>query len=146
MKDISKLKTEVVSRLLDNARAVVDGYREKWDADLAELFTVNNDLDALEAHKAELEAEQRKLRPLVHKELERRNAIDRQFSRLNKTMAAARKKISELTARLTSVEQFNYPSAMLNFLSGADFKPDYAELVAKKEGLVAERKKLKKGK
>ena len=144
---MKELKQEIIEILLSNVKAVVDGYREKWEEDLTELFNEKRDLDTIEAHRAGLMSEYSKLRPLVNKELERRNNIDRELHKLNKTIVIARKKINELTERLTAVEPFSYPSPMLNFISAADFKPSYAELMATKADLVAERAKLdKKGK
>ena len=99
MKDIADLKKEIVELLLSKVKAVVDGYREKWEEDLVELFGVKGDMENLETHKAGLLKEQSKLRPLVNKELARRNDIDREVHRLEKTLSATRKKINELTAR-----------------------------------------------
>ena len=143
MKDISELKEEIVALLLSKVKGVVDGYRERWDEDLTELFEVKGNLDDLEASKDELMAEYSKLRPIVNSEMEKRNLLDRKLPRLEKTLVATRKKVSSLTARLTFVESFDYPSPMLNFIPG-DSPPSYVDMIKKKEELVAERKKLDK--
>ena len=142
---MKELKQEIIELLLSKTKAVVDEYRLKWEEDLAVLFSEKRDLDTLEAHKAELMSEYSKLRPLVNKELERRNNIDRGLHKLNKTIVITRKKINELTERLTVVEAFDYPSPMLNFISG-DTPPSYIEMIKTKTELSAERAKLKKGK
>jgi len=140
---ISELKKEVVDLLLARVSGAVDEYRSQWDIDLEALFEVRSALENLEARKQSLEGEWSKLRPVVNSELQRKNVIDRELRKLEKVLSGTRKQIEVLTARLTAIESFGYPSPLLNFISAFDNKPSYVEMIKTRSDLAKEKKELK---
>ena len=145
MKTKEEWAKEVDKLLNDKVGDAVERYQAQRELEFAELVELGGQLETLEAEQKQLLDKRSGLNLLKNADLKESNLIGMRLPKLEKQLAACRKKIDALVGRLTEVSEFDLRS--LNFLSAVDFssRPTYAEMLKKerslrkkKQGLQAE--------